>query len=419
MQTEMDVQCYIGKLLDETCCTDDSTNSNSVYNCNSITPEYLCLLEARVENFDRNFEGSICDNHFKQYGSNYASRENFCYNPYLIHKKKYTSRLSVLQLDECKKFNVIKYLLSGNEKELIPGKKICNNCKYKVVRFIESSYICSDPFKKHRICVRSNLFLLDTCLSHNLSNHTDLDITTNKIVCKKCLENIQQYLNEKYTENKANVQKQNVTDQALPITNESGKIDSALLSSTKNTPDQPVSTQTSEYISNSQDVEKLNTMLEVIGVPPLKRQKLCDDRFIDKAIECVQIIVNKVMTQIAKAYDIKLPVFANLTTIQSNLLSFDSLVNNLKEAYNKEDKTFKKIALLTVVPDDWSFQKTYEYFKCSRYMYSQARRLKNDKGKILYFLFILCRPLRPYSHPKCYYGQKYFLHLIHHFFYVF
>ena len=55
------------------------------------------------------------------------------------------------------------------------------------------------------------------------------------------------------------------------------------------------------------------------------------------------------------------------------------LVNSIKEKLTDCSKE-KKVQMLTLVPDDWTIQKTVDFFSVSQHVVKQARKLKKEKG---------------------------------------
>ena len=54
------------------------------------------------------------------------------------------------------------------------------------------------------------------------------------------------------------------------------------------------------------------------------------------------------------------------------------LVNSIKEKLTDCSKE-KKVQMLTLVPDDWTIQKTVDFFSVSQHVVKQARKLKKEE----------------------------------------
>ena len=279
----------------------------------------------------------------------------------------------------------------------MPGKKICYNCTTKIKKDIEKNKnydCCCDPFKRHRLTIKHNLILIDKCTSDKLTSLINMTICGYKVF-QFCFSTI--HNSETNSENAASNEILNVFIPAEAVSNMSEPASFAFSSS--ETPVQSSYSNGSEFISNSQEVAGLNEMFTIIGIPPLKRQKQSNERLIKEATDSLQMVMSKVADQITKVYCIKLPTSPNLTEMHTDSRSLHSFIENLQSKYNQEVKIYQKIRLLNLIPSHWTFQTTFQYFKCSRYMYSEACRLRKSKGKFF-------NPLRPGGTLFSYFFQR-------------
>ena len=89
--TSMD-SCKIGEALTDKCHQSYSKYKTHYRRINDMANEDKELLSLRSEVELDDAVDSVCDHHFKMYGSCYASRQKNCTDPFQKHKKKCTSK---------------------------------------------------------------------------------------------------------------------------------------------------------------------------------------------------------------------------------------------------------------------------------------------------------------------------------------
>lgn len=123
-------------------------------------------------------------------------------------------------------------------------------------------------------------------------------------------------------------------------------------------------------------------MLDVFDIPPFKYQKLSDDRIVHKGVEIVQVIVNQFSEVFQSAHEVQFTQFNNIKQMSDEGCWFKSMIANIKEKYESTTTSFnEKISLLTLLPQDCKFKVIKQYIQCSRYMVSEAKKLRENAGK--------------------------------------
>ena len=62
---------------------------------------------------------------------------------------------------------------------------------------------------------------------------------------------------------------------------------------------------------------------------------------------------------------------------------FHNIISNVKSKWDTCKTVDEKISLLTLLPDHWKFKTVTQYFKCTSYMYTEAKKLKSNVGKYI------------------------------------
>ena len=89
-----------------------------------LTTEEIFLVKVR-----KNVQVEVlCDKHYVGYVKKFSFFELSCSDPYEVHKKKSTCRLSEITMDMYK-----------HDSTLVPGRKICQHCKDKIRQQMEEA----------------------------------------------------------------------------------------------------------------------------------------------------------------------------------------------------------------------------------------------------------------------------------------
>ena len=137
--------------------------------------------------------------------------------------------------------------------------------------------------------------------------------------------------------------------------------------------DVEVMTGDSGQMSVETATELVNDSLEMLECSPLKT--LCSDRTLKLGKRKIESAISKFKSTIAIAlYEPQLASSKDECDNCARLVT--SIKENLVSSYRE-----RKIQLLTLVPHDWSVQKTCElFFGVSEYPVCQARKLRAEKG---------------------------------------
>lgn len=292
----------------------------------------------------------------------YTAAYRYCCNPFgaLGHQNPVKGTIT-LQLQMCKDVEEENY-----DYTLIPGQKICCNCHSTVSTNLRADKFCSDPFNIHRQPTDQDVVRLDSEICQKYLDLCKGILISGKRVCSRCYRKIQ-----------FDISCHEIPDETSPSTDQ--------LETVKITTETSESVETntqnsSEYCTNSQNQRNLDSILEVFDIPPVKRQKLTDDRARNRAVDVIQTVVTKISTTVSKSFKVQVPNFENLHQLQEDSNSLKKIISNLQQKYINESKKSKKITLLTLLPDDWPFQTVVQLFDCSRYMWQTASRLKETSG---------------------------------------
>ncbi|XP_058789571.1 uncharacterized protein LOC131663272 [Phymastichus coffea] len=362
--------CSISDLVNEECHKERFRANKDIYKIDSLTVEDLQLLSLRVPGFNSLEKKSICDYHHKKYIKFYSHAERYCCDPCNVHDKNISNTLTIIDLKLAEK------ILKSCDRQVIPGKKLCKHCKddfsTKIKNFEEKFKYCIDPFQKHRTKVDDDLiFLKQEYINYLLNVHKTSFCLEHK-VCNACSVRLNSDMLKYQQSSKAEFKG---TQSSPLVCNESQEI-----SSTENTPGFTHSSSSSEFTSNSQNKRKLAQMLEPFDIT-FKRQKLNDDRIINEGVGILQDVVNQISQVFQNAHEVELPKFNNIKQMSNEGNWFQEIVTNIQKKYHAPATNYnEKVSLLTLLPTTWKYSDVKLYIPCSRYMFSEANKLREKTG---------------------------------------
>lgn len=362
--SESDNTCIVGKCFNEKCKLDDVAEQLKLLAISSLKIEDIQLLRLRLPDFDISEKDYICQYHCDKYIKYFSSYEKKCIDPFSKHTKFVRNNLRILNIQEVQNIN------KACDINVVVGNKICTNCmkdcNAKIKAYEETLNYCFDPFEKHRTKIPGDINLDNESLCYIKQVFGKQYSLVHK-VCYACSIQLKSDISNY----------KNVVE--VPVTNESPIESNTQSTITENSIDTENSS-TSDYKSSSQNKRKLDTYLEVFNMSPFKRQKLSDSRVVQEGVNIVHEIVSKVTNAFEEVNHVELPDnFQNLKETHEKSLAFDKMISNLQKKYSIS--TFsEKISILALLPDDWKFQKVQEHFHCSFYMFSEAKKLK-QQGK--------------------------------------
>lgn len=361
--------CCIRAFVEDKCHSERWRAQKIFHKINTFTKEDIELLKLRVTGLNEVENKSICDYHVKRYLTLYSSSEWKCSDPYSTHTKSVISKLIVCSLEFSKEIKKICKL------SIIPGQKVCVNClaalKSQIESFKNELKYCIDPFNRHRNKIDNQLCCLKKEYIDYLKEHYNLTLSSEHQICNACSEKINTDI-----DNLADSLEIVSVSQALP-----------LVSDTKSDNSQSTSTSGSEFKSDSQKRKNLDEVLDALGIPLFKRQKLSDKRIVDKGATILENTVENVTRVFEDTHKVKLPEYKNLKQMHFESCSFKKIIENLQLSYNVS--TFdKRVSILTLMPSNWNFKDFSQYFQCTRYMVYEAKKLQAIKGNSKIILLI-------------------------------
>ena len=360
--------CCINNNLDDKCFFKMFDANQTLRKFSSLSKDDLQILYLRLPQLKNSENNYICDKHYQKYVIKYSNYEKACCDPFSKHSSIISKRLLTIHLNKSVE---AKKLLNIS---IIPGKKLCSNCNIdlnkRLAKFHEETQCCIDPFKKHQWKVMNQLINLSHSIINYLNEVYDMKFCSEHKICSAC--------NIELTSDISNYEK-SLKNSIVPknLLTETDDINTA-----SSTPEIRSSYSSSDFQSGSQNKRKLDTVLDVIGVPPFKRNKLNNDYTAKEGCKIIQQVVNKVSEVFEDAYEVNLPKFENIQQISSESNWFRNMISNFQIIYNDTLTTFdQKIFLLTLLPEEWPFRQINEYFQCNRYMFHEIRKLRNNIGK--------------------------------------
>lgn len=126
-----------------------------------------------------------------------------------------------------------------------------------------------------------------------------------------------------------------------------------------------------EYEPSSSAMSDLNKVCEVIGVSPLKIQKL--KKRTGAAKKKLLKIQHNVKRKLETSFDIN-PINSDTGSNNEENVHFD-LMEELKEKIQKVTCVSEKVKILSLVPTAWSVERTSGEFGVSQYLVRQTRNL--------------------------------------------
>lgn len=139
-------------------------------------------------------------------------------------------------------------------------------------------------------------------------------------------------------------------------------------------------TSTSSSDSDPEDLtsvaESVNTSLNVIGISPIKFQRIGASHtqsYAKRKLGQVQEVISKKNAAVGNLDQTQLSTTQECT----NCSDYDQLMEELKQKL-RVSKRPEQIQILTLAPASWSIKKTMEEFNVSKNMVRQARKLKKE-----------------------------------------
>lgn len=366
----MSTSCCIGNILKEECNL--NSHSDKVKKFGDLSKKVTDLLKLRIPGLlglDVLSEELICHKHYQSYISLYELRLKQCCDPFGNHVKGIKSSLRKIELE----FSITTKKACGID--IIPGQKICTNCYNCLSKTIKDFEIkiatCADPLERHRNnTINKNLLDPEECIKIYLNTVLNIKLTDGQKLCEICVMNLKAQINELKQKIDSEERMQSIVKTKPPSMSE----ESPLLS------ENAFESGSSDFTTLSQNKRKLNSLLELLDIQEFKRQKLNEDLTVKKGLDILNTVVMKVTNMYETATDIQLPKIENLDTLKRESYWFRSMINDLQTKFASLTSTNDKIALLTTLPDDWTFMQFKKYFDCTRYMFHEAKKSKKLYG---------------------------------------
>ena len=230
--------------------------------------------------------------------------------------------------------------LTLNQIELIQIRAGIENiqgriCKKHFNQYIKDysykQYKCEDPFNIHKNRVRTNLH--EISLEEFKTISKSYEILPGQKLCRKCLKDA---VKEKEKENQ---DKEMVEQMEIDMSYEEAK-------------------------------EKVNESLQLLDCSPIKYVK--SERVLSLGKKKIDNVTRKFRNAVAVT-------LSEPELKESDCDNCSRLVEEIKKKMTLASKQ-ERIQLLSIVPEDWSIQKTVEFFGVTEYSVKLARKLKKEKG---------------------------------------
>lgn len=361
METD-DKKCYFGTSLKEDCFLTHYVNEKLVHNLQDLEKDDLEILLLRTPTLSKDIDNeTICSHHLAKYGNYYSNNQRVCVDPWVKHNAKIRNKLKEIDL------NLMKQCGSALNICLIPGQKLCRHCfnhlQNEIANYEEKQKYCCDPFKKHRTKIDSEVNFFKIEHVKYLNDISNLNFSEQDKVCRTCEiildNNIAEYKKET-VENEIN-----------------------LAAVHNNEPQNSESTPESVFESNSQKKRKFDEVLCTLDISPFKKAKLSDKRLQMKGMKIVQCVTERVTKVFEEAYNIKLPDAENLSKTYNESGWFKEMMSNIKSRLDSCETLNEKVRALSVLPENMRLKDVNQYFQCSYYMFSEAKKLKQSFGALI------------------------------------
>lgn len=263
--TETLSKCSLGIFLNEDCHLNTFTKKKTLNYLKNFDKSEIEILSLRLPIIENNFldtEGkTICSHHHEKYLVRYSLSQKACVDPWKKHTSKVYLQVREINLELAKQSKP----LCNNI--LVPGKKICQNCKFDLVNKIKKYKIendrCVDPYKRHRSIVCEQLTNLKLEYINYLSTYKNTNYTLQDKVCNACeikLKTDSECLASESVQPSTSNQTESQHHSDQPADNRSDS--------------QSTDTSGSVYETNSQRKRKFDEILHTFDIPPLKRGKI-------------------------------------------------------------------------------------------------------------------------------------------------
>lgn len=361
--------CCLKSFVDNQCHSERFRATKCFLKVRDLSQEEVQNLISRVPEIKIVESTIICDYHYRAYVRYYKSHD-ICTDPWKKHPKNITSNLCIVDFklsQEASKINIA----------IISGRKLCKNCFYlikkKIIEHEKQFEYCADPFKRHRKnkVINTELYNLNEESLKYLISVENCDLTLEHKICSVC----NNYLRSCILEHK---EKETVTSLTEPVCpREFSSEDFSAAGS------YPHGSSDSDFQTNSQSKRTFDSILDSLDLPPFKRQKMNEKDLIYNSKDVIQGVVNKVSKAFEEAHGITLPpTYNSLRQLSAESTSFNSIIGNLKLKYDHSSTSYdEKVSILTVLPKEWRYLQTSHYFNCNKYMFKEARKIRENKGK--------------------------------------
>lgn len=229
---------------------------------------------------------------------------------------------------------------------------ICHHHKLKYLDYYTTLSFskCCDPFSKHKKTIKTDLreISLDTCVQFN--KISEIKLTPGEKVCSNCRQQVSANIEESH---------KNELDSQSTLCS---YLDS-----------QPSSSDV--YTENSQENNILNKILDLLNINKPAVEKLSIERKNKKLEDVATTAYNKIYQLMHQVYGFN----GGHDIMNLNIISdrFKEYFKNLSIVYNNEETSYnQKIQILTLMPDDWGYEVTYDLLKCTRRAFYSAKKNK-------------------------------------------
>lgn len=142
------------------------------------------------------------------------------------------------------------------------------------------------------------------------------------------------------------------------------------------------------YIPIEEKEDVLNKSFNILGESPIKKKKLSAQKCVSYGKQKVEKVSTYVKTMIASVLevdevDLSENKCTNCKVQHEDSVDLHEILSALKQKFETESTSVsEKLQILTIIPQNWTIEKTCKFFHTTEHMVKKARRLRKEKGPL-------------------------------------
>lgn len=270
---------------------------------------------------------------------------------HLEHFTKLKTTDSVSSLNE-RDLYILNLRVLRTKNTSMEASTICiHHKKYFLDHYSNYETKCCDPYSFHKKIITTQLRVLSYENCKEFNNISDITLIPGKKICSNCLKLVMNIINEAKTPESQTTSEGGLSSQA----ESTGSV----------------------FTTGSQSQKRLSDVLEILDMPPLKLQKLSEERKLTVGARLVSEIHEKIIQQVQNTYGVDLLVNRQKTEDVIEIKNdFVQLMKNLQSEFQTARTLKDKIDVLKLLPKSWSFTKINLYFPCTYYMFEHLQKFR-------------------------------------------